>query len=102
MLATSGAGMATFSKAANGYIKFANGIIIQWGSIAVSGRTNHTVTCSTSFSNTTYIVQTQTLGANLNDYNNATAVTGITGKNTFTICPGYGESRTVMWIAIGY
>lgn len=50
-------GMAQFNKNQNGYIKFLNGIIIQWGRVSsIKGDGSQTITLPTAFSSTNYSV----------------------------------------------
>lgn len=78
------------SKAANGYFKLGNGLIVQWGR---SNSKSETVTLPTPFSNTNYsITYSQHTGTS---YTQA-----FTTKTTTTFW--HGDSATVDWIAIGY
>ena len=92
--ATTGTAVSTqaISKSGNGYIKFGNGIIIQWGTNGGSGSRN--ITFPTAFtSNPRPIVCPNS--ATIRTYN--FAVTSIsTTKMTV-----YGEDACV-WLAIGY
>lgn len=85
------------TKAANGYFKFGNGMIIQWGSVT-NAISNPTVSFPTAFSNSNYslaMVQTETGSVHPNAaYTNKTS----TG---FKISNGGGVDKND-WIAIGY
>jgi hypothetical protein len=100
---------AAISKAGNGYVKFGNGIIIQWGRITMKHRTVMTITFPTSFASTNYSVcltgerYTSTDKDKTDDlcftYNaiSKTAVgiyTYDAGDNSYT--------AYVRWVAIGY
>ena len=55
VLSSSGNGLATFSKEKNGYCKFSNGVIMQWGVIEISTyNQTGTVTLPTAFSSANY------------------------------------------------
>lgn len=90
---------AAISKAANGYVKFGNGIIIQWGHWACSkeGGTG-TVTLPTSFSGTNYGITTTHVRGDVGDrcYPIFTKIT----KSNFNWKAD--SSSTNYWIAIGY
>lgn len=90
--------MSTFSKASNGYYKFTNGLIIQWGTSAKGS--SKTVTLPTAFSNTNYKVAVNNQSDNGGGfYSSATTKT----TTTFVIHSGGGAtSFNNDWIAIGY
>lgn len=92
---------ATVSKSQNGYIKFSNGIIIQWGQVSAgSGSGDNTVTLPTAFTTTNYSVTAQFIGNPGQIYQN--------GCHTLTTTSfkihSYGGNVTGVkkWIAIGY
>ena len=96
-------GMAEFNKNQNGYIKFLNGITIQWGYATFNG-SGTTITFPKAFSNkiTSLICQIGT------DVNNAFSV-GIVPtaySNTNFTAHGWQSSGPVnksgWWVAIGY
>lgn len=88
------------SKSANGYLHLGNGVKFCWGTFSVNGRTNYTITFPKAFSTTAYVGM-QTVGANINDYNNSNTIISWTASN-FVMCPGYGETRTIKYLAVGY
>ena len=95
---TSGAGVVTFSKAANGYYKFNNGLIIQWGTAAAAS--SRTITYPTAFSNTNHRFVWSFVYSSGELYAGATSgksTTGITIKTA-----GGANSAAADWIAIGY
>ena len=95
VLKTSGAGLYTISKAANGYCKFNGGLIVQWGYIKAN-QTTLTVTLPTAFSSTNY-----GLGAMCN--NGKAAFSNTQTASTFTLDASGGIGSTAFrWIAIGY
>ena len=84
-------GLATLSKAADGYCKFTNGLIIQWGRTTAIG----IVTLPTAFTTTNYSVtycQNNTAEHNVNNT--------VRDKTTTTFKFGLGYAAD--WIAIGY
>lgn len=100
VLSSSGNGLATYSKGTNGYYKFANGLIIQWGTSPSGTGSSPTITMPTSFTSTSsYSVVTTANGtsAGANWYCQA----HITAANKFTINKD-GDNRSVYWHAIGY
>ena len=107
MLTTSGAGLATYSKAANGYIKFANGIIIQWGRSSFSnGRTPIEITLPQSYTNaTSYSVtascETATYSGDVS-YGNCAAQPLSANKVKFYNDRNTAYPEYFRWIAIGY
>lgn len=98
-LSSTGGGLATFSKAANGYIKFNNGIIIQWGTDTGVG--NITITFPISFTSTNYqivrsYVTTNNTSNSMTPNENSTWSKSKTGFNT------YNDFNGCSYIAIGY
>lgn len=102
ILSTSGNGLATFSKGSNGYYKFSNGLIIQWGRTGATGQAR-TVTFPTAFTTTNYTAHclamttaTQAYHAVAFDDSNK-LTTGCTFRSS-----GNTESVGWNWFAIGY
>lgn len=104
VLSSSGNGLATISKSANGYCKFTNGLLIQWGIITTNtdNRYSATITFPTAFSNTNYSL-------NISQYNPndgeiwATGAVLLYGNKTTTSVKTQSERTTrLQWIAIGY
>ena len=97
VLKTSGAGLATISKSGNGYIKFSNGIILQWG--AVNPSSNYaTVTFPTPFTATSpRVVATQYDGNGSVGNQNNVIITSLSATQ-FKV---YTE-KTIIWHAIAY
>lgn len=108
-LAENGGGLATFSKAANGYIKFSNEIILQWGTIILNYDTRATVNLPTPFSNGAYRVFTQNYNTAASSAGNK-IVTSIYEQGTtgFNILVQRVESTAASiaqlteWMAIGF
>ena len=85
------------SKATNGYVKFGNGIIIQWGGIA-SGSTSRTINLSTAFSNGDYTV---VIGERRGDVPTRNIVVSARNTTSFNVLLG-DNSTSGNWLAIGY
>lgn len=90
---------ATQSKGSNGWFKFSNGIIIQWGRAYANNQT--TVTLPTPYSNANYAVACATENkedggrVSINTYTNTT-FKGIAHEE------GATSNSYFRWIAIGY
>lgn len=80
------------SKAAKGYVKFGNGIIIQWGTASPGT----TVQLPISFSNTNFAVAAMSTSGN-----GCPRVQGIT-VSTLKYSPANFADANCRWIAIGY
>lgn len=98
-------GLASFSKSGDGYIKFSNGIIIQWGlSPEVANEQTGTISFPTPFTSTNYKITASA-------YNNPNA-SGSQGDYyyidtyTTTACTLHAHFQyalcRVAWMAIGY
>lgn len=85
---------AGISKSGNGYMKFGNGIIMQWGQASVSSN-KATVTFPTAFSGSFKVTVTP-YSTSTGAQNNA-VITALS-KTTLTV---YCE-QTFQWLAIGY
>lgn len=101
-LSGSGGGLATFKKASNGYIKFNNGIIIQWGRTATLTDSSATFTFPIAFTSTNYSVSATPSNASSN-YVTAKVKGKSTTKCT-VICFAINQSGSspVDILAIGY
>lgn len=99
VLSSSGNGLATVKKSANGYIKFNNGIIMQWGNVAgFSGE--KTITLPVAFSTKNYSVVAgvhQVKG----DYT-ANWATYTYTTTTFILQNQSSGAKPYTWLAIGY
>lgn len=94
ILSSSG-GLATWTQGQDGYYKFSNGLIVQWGKA-----TTGTVTLPTAFtSGTSYSIgaQLEGSGAGANDYGQLNSLT----STSFSWVMYSGSSR-LFWVAIGY
>ena len=92
---------ATESKARNGYIKFGNGIIIQWGT-TTSASQNTAITLPTPFSNTNYSVTITSIGDSGVYQRLVSANTPKTTTKFTTYAGGGAALDNFSWIAIGY
>lgn len=98
---------ATVKKAANGYIKFNNGVIIQWGKIFVN-KTIATVTLPVAFSSKSYSIsatsnnkQETTVSPNTANTLGA-SITATSFKLLNKVSSGAYTDSDIHWIAIGY
>lgn len=85
------------SKAANGYFRLGNGLIIQWGHVAAASGDTKTVTFSTAFSNINYYVH-----SNINRSGSTGSGWGYVTSKTTTNCKLTTSSDACDWLAIGY
>ena len=88
--------IAASSKATNGYYKFANGLIIQWGKTNSTGTTSIDVTLPTPFTTTNYSVAVS------NYYGSGANGAGTISYSTTGFKIGRFKDVNVCWIAIGY
>lgn len=93
----------TASSLANpGYIKFVNGLIIQWGTKAVSANSSGSVTYPTAFSSFSIPVTSgMAVSGAGSDGENCGYVTGSATTSGFTIYNANNDAFTVPWIAVG-
>lgn len=93
----------SMSLATNGYLKFGNGVIMQWGSVSVTATGNKTFTYSTSFTGpTTYCITKNYLSSgsgSLADREQSFWSRSGTGATTYQ---NKDDSATFSWMAIGY
>lgn len=101
ILKTSGVGLATISKGANGYCKFTNGLIIQWGKVS-SASSSTAVTLPTAFSGTNYSVTITSIGNSGVYQRLISADTAKTSTKFTTYASGGASSDAFHWLAIGY
>lgn len=83
------------SLASSGFMRFPNGIIIQWGSASVAGVSTQVVTLPLTFPNAAF------QAATTNSINGVHYVTSLT-LTSITLGNGSGATGTVSYIAIGY
>lgn len=99
VLSSSGNGFATYSKSGNGYIKFANGIILQWGRLSSQSSQDYSVTLPTPFSSSSsyvpLIIDTTTSNGQSHCSVTSAITTKFSGKHS-------SDGTTMFWIAIGY
>ena len=91
-------GFATFSKGYNGYYKFTNGLIIQWGGFAYQGSKEIVITLPTAFTSTNYKVVTIDVGSAVL----ACAALPATTSTFKAWCSKYTTDIHNNYIAIGY
>ncbi len=101
---TANGGFTSFNKNTNGYIKFANGIIIQWG-YAKFLKTGTKITLPTAYTNANYSIVFGGEGGSTAWVVGAMLTSGTRTNTTFT-AHGWQEGSTVdkwcYWITIGY
>ena len=102
VLSTSGNGLATISKAGNGYCKFTNGLIIQWGLQTTSSQ-DITVTLPTPFtSSSSYSVNlTRKISSGTTDLTVYFSLRDVTASNFNVYCRDTNP-HGFYWLAIGY
>lgn len=97
-----GTTVPSVSKATNGYMKMANGVIIQWGGYVGNGAAaSYAQTFPIAFPNALFKVITGGINANNSghgDYQTSWVANGLTGFTGY----GYNNSGICTWIAIGY
>jgi hypothetical protein len=99
-LSSSGHALATVSKGTNGYIKFTNGLIIQWGE-SQANQSKMTVTLPTAFtSGDSYQVFTQFIDGNQSA--NCSYIQDQTATSFKWDRYGGISQFKVSWLAIGY
>ena len=89
-----------FSKAGNGYVKFGNGLIIQWGKSSATTATKVT-TLPTAFTSTNYRLIGQHEYLSGNSHNTVT-ITACTTTSFTMWSNSTSANATFHWIAIGY
>lgn len=95
---------AALSKAKNGYIKFGNGLIIQWGTFKPVSKGTGTVTFPTAWSSANAnfgLALTQAQQGPTDDYANSIC-TGSVTATTFTYQTGHTEQPYYRFVAVGY
>jgi hypothetical protein len=88
----------------SGYVKYNNGIIIQWGIITVSTSNQYSasITFPTPFSNTNYSISiSQYSTANTGNWQTA-AVLMFGSKTTTGVTTQSQHTDRLQWIAVGY
>lgn len=94
----------TASKTGSGYMKFPNGMIIQWGELTEKVSTTAiTVTLPVPFTTNTYRVFTQMFSnTNFRDFANSASVNGGLKTTSFKLFAGHAELQSYFWFAIGW
>ncbi len=101
--AANNGGIVSANLAQNGYVKFANGFILQWGYLAASTSGNKTITLPISLSSTNYAIATMTQSRSYENYFNASLQSK--ALNSFVVSvPSQGSSYYTgfLWILAGY
>lgn len=101
--AANNGGIVSANLAQNGYVKFANGFILQWGYLAASTSGNKTITLPISLSSTNYAIATMTQGRSYENYFSASLQSK--ALNSFVVSvPSQGSSYYTgfLWILAGY
>lgn len=94
--AANNGGIIAASLAQNGYVKFANGLILQWGFSASAGEGSRKMTFPIAY--TTSCLNVQGTGSNVSSQ--ATVAWSGLSKTGFTLI--IGNSGAIYYIAIGY
>lgn len=92
--------VTTISKSRSqngGYFKLGNGLIIQWGSVALNGQHWATVTLPTAFTRTNYSIALSSAEVGWTQ-----SVTHQSRNKTTTTFETLGQGSPLSWIAIGY
>lgn len=90
------------SLASPGYLKLVNGLIIQWGTKAVSANSSGSVTYPTAFASFSIpVTSAMAVSGAGSDDENCGYVTGSSSTTGFTIYNANNEAFTVPWIAVG-
>lgn len=97
--AVNNGGIIAASLNTNGYVKFANGLILQWGVCNVANRTDVTISFNISFTNIYSVCCQSKQTSNINSDLNGSSVKSVTASN-FTV---YTHSYTCnyYWFSVG-
>lgn len=97
--AANNGGIVSANLAQNGYVKFANGFILQWGQNQTRQDQYNTFSFPLSF--TTNQVQVVGIGtATYNEWQNGIVITAVTASNFTEHCRS--AAQTFRWIAVGH
>lgn len=94
----SGGGIIETNEGSTGYVKFANGLIINWGTISLTNNTTKYATFAKAFTTTNYRVVAQKTSA---EHTNNTPMK-INAKETTRFGMYAWQVYACDWIAIGY
>ena len=89
------------STGASGYQKFPGGLIMQWGSVSITGYNSFAVTYPTAFTTATRNIQFTIQGGSQGNTEGALSANTISTTG-FTITTSMSGSFPVYWLAIGY
>lgn len=94
---------ADISKGTNGFVKFGNGIIIQWGQFSSTNRTTTKVTLPTKFTKATYSVVYSQYGTAVLDTDWINSILTVSKHESyFEYRSNLEEKPKYQWLAIGY
>ena len=96
VLSASGGTITASSLGTNGYVKFSNGLILQWGYSASAGEGSRTMTFPVAFTSSCLNVQ----GTGSNVSSQATVAWSNLSTTKFTL--SIGNSGAIYYVAIGY
>ena len=97
--ASANGGIIAQSLGTNGYVKFANGLILQWGRTGtVNGDTSKTITYPIAYSSAFFSIALVSTD-NSSDWN--TEISGTPGTSSATIIVRGKQRANVYWICIG-
>lgn len=103
VLSTSGSGLATFNKASNGYFKFANGLLLQWGRKTITSTGTTTITYPQPFASaSSYTVVKNYQSSKSTEFNDREGSfwdMTATGATTYVYT---SDAAEFSWLAIGY
>lgn len=89
------------SKSSNGYFKFGNGLIIQWGSASVSSHIAN-VNLPTAFTSTNYQISALRVASSSTTNESNPFYTRSKTTTTFQLYNPGNNAKEATWIAIGY
>jgi hypothetical protein len=91
---------SSFSNSGTGYIIFANGFKIMWGTITTIGNTSYTVSYPTSFASYSRAMCTGTVATGNRQDNGPCSASCSTSSFVLYDCDD--TSKTSFWVAVGY
>ena len=98
-VSSAGSGIVAANLAQNGYVKFSNGLIMQWGLYTQNGTSDTSVTFSVAFSSLAYSIA---VTCGLTSSSGAQAIGVYTRSKTGFVSAGYGTNRgTATYFALG-
>lgn len=101
-LATEGGGIIAQSLGTNGYVKFANGLILQWGKGNTTTDRNNTVTLPVTYETTYACMVAQYLPTAQEKYTSQVLTTSTNSTLYLHWGRTYNSGNYVKWMTIGY